>query len=307
MSHKEKKKHESDGNNSEKCDNEKFKENFMRGEIYHGVVNPEVKKSIKEKAALFKFFYFDEKLYFALFDYKCLYYSITPQEEVLKMNAELNPSLEFNDVYSLMNFLKENLIVQSRAISIKYRERNNEKKKSTIYEFNFFSKVDILSIKWCVKCMKMDMEYVEELSQLIFIYPMHNLLLGIGSLINNEGDTLRINGRITYEDAKLMLKCNYLGKKCGFTQSIIKLLNLSANVVNGGKYNTILDNGEEKKNKGKGTKFGGPGKKKKVEKMEFTFDYNEPITQESSENVGSDNIYKENPDRVKKKKKKAFL
>ena len=241
-----------------------------------------------------------------MYDYRNIYYSITPKEEVLKINEELNPSLEFNDVYSLMSFLKENLIVQSHAISIRHKEKENDKKKYPIHEFYFYSKVDILTIKWVVRCIKMEVEYIEELSQLIFLYPIHNLLIGIGSLINNEGDTLRINGRITYEDAKLMLKCNYLGKKCGFTQLIIKLLNLSANVVNGGKYNTVLDTGEEKKYKGKGVKF-GPGKKKKVEKTEFTFDYDENVTQDSSDNYGNDNLYKENNDKIKKKKKKSFL
>ena len=86
MSHKDKKKRDKDDIHFERCDCEKFKDNFMRGEIYHGVVIPEVKKAIKEKASLFKFFYFDEKLYFTLYDYKGIYYSMTPQEEVLKIN-----------------------------------------------------------------------------------------------------------------------------------------------------------------------------------------------------------------------------
>ena len=141
----------------------------MRGEIYHGVLIPDNRERIKEKAALFKFFYFDEKLYFTLFDYKCIFYSIIPKEEVLKINEDLNPSLEFNDVSALMNFLKENLIVKSKAISIRHKEKIYEKKKSVINEFYFNSKVDILSIKWTVRCLKMNYEYIDELSQIIFI------------------------------------------------------------------------------------------------------------------------------------------
>ena len=267
---------------------------------------PENKLVIREKACLFKFFYFDEKLYFALYDYKSIFYSINTKEEVLKINQDYNPSLEFNDVSSLMSFLKENLIIKCKSVILRHREKVYEKKKIVVHEFNFFAKVDILSIKWGFKCQRMDLEDVEPLSQIVFIYPMHNLLLGIGSLINNEGDTLRINGRITYEDAKLMLKCNYLGKKCGFTQSIIKLLNLSSNVVNAGKYSSQINNIDDKnETKGRKSKFGGPGKKKKTEKVEFTEDLGDHTTQESEQNDIIFNAEKEKE--RKKKKKKNFL
>ena len=92
-------------------------------EIYHGILIFEKREDLKEKASLFKFFYFDEKLYFALFDNKSIFYSIIPREDVLKINKDLNPSLEFNDVFSLINFLKENLIVKNKSLAIRYKEK----------------------------------------------------------------------------------------------------------------------------------------------------------------------------------------
>ena len=137
---------------------------------------------------------------------------------------------------------------------------------------------------------------------------MHNLLLGIGSLINNEEDTFRVNGEITYEDAKLMLKCNYLEKKCGFSQSIIKLLHLSSNVVNGGKFSTIMNIGEEK---GKKSKISGTGRKRKGEKITFTEDLGDHTTEENFAELNENNNYvdfkKEKVKNKNKKKEKKIL
>ena len=42
---------------------------------------------------------------------------------MLKINKDLNPSLEFNDVLSLINFLKENLILKNKSLAIRYKEK----------------------------------------------------------------------------------------------------------------------------------------------------------------------------------------
>ena len=52
-----------------KFDTKNFKENFLKGEMYHGIlVNQKEINKIKssEKTVLFKFFYFQNKLYFIL-------------------------------------------------------------------------------------------------------------------------------------------------------------------------------------------------------------------------------------------------
>ena len=77
-------------------------------------------------------------------------------------------------------------------------------------------------IKWLTKCEKVPSSFVSELSQCIFINPIHNFLLGIGNLINIPNNITKNNSTgmyngISIEDAKIMVKCNYLGKKVGFS------------------------------------------------------------------------------------------
>ena len=240
-----------------KFDKKSFKENFIKGEMYHGIlIDPKEINKIKstEKTILFKFFYHQNKLFFTLYDYCNIYYSITEDKEILDINKELNPSLEFKDLYSLIAFLKENLILQNKNLIITFEEKDKNKENESnenintdnvdkiYYEFVLNSMVDILSIKWLAKCEKVPSSYVSELSQCIFINPIHNFLLGIGNLINIPNNIIKNNSTgmyngISIEDAKIMVKCNYLGKKVGFSSSIIDLLNNSSCVVNGIKNN----------------------------------------------------------------------
>jgi len=104
--------------------------------------------------------------------------------------------------------------------------------------------VDILSIKWIFKCEKVPFSFISDLSQCIFINPNHNFLLGIDNLINMPNNMIKNNttgiyNGISIKDAKIMIKCNYLGKKIGFNSSIIDLLNSSSCVVNGIRNSTI--------------------------------------------------------------------
>ena len=257
----------------EKFDIKAFKENFLKGEMYHGIlVDPKEINKIKnaEKTILFKFFYHQNKLFFILYDYSNIYYSINEDKEILEINKKLNPSLEFKDLYSLISFLKENLILQNKNLIITFEERDNDKEneskeninsdneESFYYDFMLNSMVDILSIKWIAKCEKIPNAYVSELSQCIFINPIHNFLLGIGNLINIPSNLMKNNNTgiyngISIDDAKIMVKCNYLGKKIGFNSSIIDLLNTSSSVVNGIKNNLTDEqiNDEEGKNNNK--------------------------------------------------------
>ena len=281
--------------NEPKIDIKKFKENFIKGEMYHGVlVNQKDINKIKstEKTVLFKFFYFQNKLYFILYDYLDIYYSIIPDKDILDTNKSLNSSLEFKDISSLIDFLKENLIIKNKNMIITYEEKemsddleskeniNPENINKTYYEFNLNSMVDILSIKWVFKCEKLPNNYIADLSQCIFINPIHNFLLGIGNLINIPNNLLKnsstglYNG-ISIDDAKLMIKCNYLGKKVGFSSSIIDLLNTSSSVVNGIRSTIEKSSEEDEENKAKKKqqinkkKFWGPMKHRKGEKVIF--------------------------------------
>ena len=334
-----------------KFDKKSFKENFIKGEMYHGIlIDPKEINKIKstEKTILFKFFYHQNKLFFILYDYCNIYYSIIEDKEILEINKELNPSLEFKDLYSLISFLKENLILQNKNLIITFDEKDKNKENESnenintdnidkiYYEFMLNSMVDILSIKWLAKCEKVPSNFVSELSQCIFINPIHNLLLGIGNLINIPNNIMKNNSTgmyngISIEDAKIMVKCNYLGKKIGFSSSIIDLLNNSSCVVNGIKNNATdeqINDEEGKINKKKSqvmnkkNKLWGAMKHRKGEKITFCEDLEEeqePVTQTNSSGLifsldkNIDEIGEMSPkkeaqiQKEKKKKKKHFI
>ena len=330
-----------------KLDVKKFKENFIKGEMFHGIlVNQKEINKIKssEKTVLFKFFYFQNKLYFILYDYADIYFCIKEDKDILDTNKSLNSSLEFKDISSLIDFLKENLIIKNKNLIITYEEKemssdedskeniSPENMNKTYYEFSINSMVDILSIKWVFKCEKIYHGFIAELSQCIFINPIHNFLLGIGNLINNPNTIMKntstglYNG-ISIDDAKLMVKCNYLGKKVGFTTSIIDLLSTSSSTVNGVKslsYDRINDDDEDNKAKkkqqiNKKNKYWGPMKHRKGEKVIFCEEAEEKITQTCStealtlnekmfnENDISLSQKESNVIKDKKKKKKHFI
>ena len=338
-----------DKENEPKFDLKRFKENFIKGEMYHGIlVNQKEINKIKsqEKTVLFKFFYFQNKLYFILYDYLDIYFSITEDKDILDTNKSLNSSLEFKDISSLIDFLKDNLIIKNKNMIMTYEEKemssDGESKENIspeniykiYYEFILNSMVDILSIKWVFKCEKIYKNFVGDLSQCIFINPIHNFLLGIGNLINIPNNLMKnsstglYNG-ISIDDAKIMVKCNYLGKKVGFTPSMIDLLSNSSYIVNGVK-STIVektneDDGDKKskkQNMNKKNKYWGPMKHRKGEKVIFceeTNDDNDKVFPSGSsdlmmlnENNGGENdmvlSQKESSAiKDKKKKKKHFI
>jgi hypothetical protein len=336
--------------NEPKFDLKKFKEYFVKGEMYHGILvnQKEINKiNSSEKTVLFKFFYFQNKLYFILYDYIDIFFSITDDKDILDMNKSLNSSLEFKDISSLIDFLKDNLIIKNKNLIITYEEKemsNDVESKENIspenmnkkyYEFNLNSIVDILSIKWLFKCEKILNIFVGDLSQCIFINPIHNFLLAIGNLINNPNTLMKNNSTglyngISIDDARIMVKCNYLGKKVGFSSSIIDLLSSSSYIVNGIKKTQFDNNNEEDEDKrakkkqqiNKKNKYWGPMKHRKGEKIIFceeTDDKVDKITQSGStdlimlnENNGEENngilSQKESSAlKDKKKKKKHFI
>ena len=330
-----------------KYDLRNLRDSFIKGEMYHGIlVNQKEINKIKssEKTVLFKFFYFQNKLYFILYDYVDIYFSITEDKDILDTNKSLNSSLEFKDISSLIDFLKENLIIKNKNLIITYEEKemsNDEEFKENIspenmnktyYEFIFNSIVDILSIKWVLKCEKIPNNLVPNLSQSIFINPIHNFLLGIGNLINYQNAIIKntstglYNG-ISVDDAKIMVKCNYLGKKVGFTSSLIDLLSCSSYVVNGIK-NSINDRineeDEDKKAKkkqqiNKKNKYWGPMKHRKGEKIIFCEETEDKVIQsgpsdilmsneiDNAENEGFLSQKESSNVKDKKKKKKHFI
>jgi hypothetical protein len=330
-----------------KFDKKSFRDNFIKGEMYHGIlINPKEINKIKstEKTVLFKFFYHQNKLFFVLYDYSNIYYSINEDKEILELNKTLNPSLEFKDLYSLISFLKENLILENQNLTISFEEKDKENESNEnintdnvekiYYEFMLNSMVDILSIKWIAKCEKIPFIFVNELAQCIFINPIHNFLLGIGNLINipnnlmKNSNTGMYNG-ISIEDAKIMIKCNYLGKKIGFSPSIIDLLNNSSSVVNGIK-NTIINeqnDDEESKNNNKKkqqiykkNKLWGTMKHRKGEKIIFceedeeenaskqnSIDIGVPLDKNSNDAEIISPLKQTGITKDKKKKKKKFI
>lgn len=232
----------------EKFDIKNFKENFLPGELFHGILidQKEINKiNTTEKTILFKFYYIQNKLYFCLYDYKNIFYNIIDDKEILAKNKDLNSSVEFQNILSLINFLKENLILQNKNLILFYKEKktetdNNHNNHKISYEITLNSMINKLLIKWVFNCEKVPENFIENLSQNLFINPVHNCLLGLGNLINDPNNIIQnsstgFNTGISIKDALMMIKCNYLGKKIGFSSSIIDLLNNSSKVVNGYK------------------------------------------------------------------------
>ena len=331
-----------------KFDKKMFKENFLKGEIYHGIlINSKEINKIKttEKTILFKFFYHQNKLFFILYDYSNIFYTILEDKEILEINKSLNPSLEFKDLNSLISFLKENLILQNKNLIITFEEKeldkenesneniNTDNMEKIYYKFIFNSMVDILSIKWICKCEKVPFSFISDLSQCIFINPIHNFLLGIGNLINMPNNMIKNNttgmyNGISIEDAKIMIKCNYLGKKIGFNSSIIDLLNSSSCVVNGINNSNFdeqksddddKNNNKKKQAINKKNKLWGAMKHRKGEKITFCEEVEEHITQSNSSDLVLSIDKKESESGIispskdiaapkeKKKKKKKFI
>jgi len=342
---------EESNESKQKFDKKAFKENFIKGEMYHGIlIDTKDINKIKtvEKTILFKFFYYQKQLFFILYDYSNIYYSIKEDKEILDLNKELNPSLEFKDLSSLIAFLKENLIFQNKNLIITYEEKDinleNESKENintdniekNYYEFKLNSMVDILSIKWIFKCEKIPSSFVSELAQCIFINPIHNFILGIGNLINipnnlmKNSNTGMYNG-ISIEDAKIMIRCNYLGKKIGFSPSVIDLLSSSSCIVNGIKINNIDEQSnkedakklnQKKRAINKKNQMWGGLKHRKGEKVTFCEDVEEEsntrpnsnptdlltlVEKDTSDNGVISHSKEANTNKDKKKKKKKFI
>ena len=342
---------EESNESKQKFDKKAFKENFIKGEMYHGIlidIKDINKIKTVEKTILFKFFYYQKQLFFILYDYSNIYYSIKEDKEILDLNKELNPSLEFKDLSSLIAFLKENLIFQNKNLIITYEEKDinleNESKENintdniekNYYEFKLNSMVDILSIKWIFKCEKIPSSFVSELAQCIFINPIHNFILGIGNLINipnnlmKNSNTGMYNG-ISIEDAKIMIRCNYLGKKIGFSPSVIDLLSSSSCIVNGIKINNIDEQSnkddakklnQKKRAINKKNQMWGGLKHRKGEKVTFCEDVEEEsntrpnsnptdlltlVEKDTSDNGVISPSKEANTNKDKKKKKKKFI
>ena len=342
---------EESNESKQKFDKKAFKENFIKGEMYHGIlIDTKDINKIKtvEKTILFKFFYYQKQLFFILYDYSNIYFSIKEDKEILDLNKELNPSLEFKDLSSLIAFLKENLIFQNKNLIITYEEKDinleNESKENintdniekNYYEFKLNSMVDILSIKWIFKCEKIPSSFVSELAQCIFINPIHNFILGIGNLINipnnlmKNSNTGMYNG-ISIEDAKIMIRCNYLGKKIGFSPSVIDLLSSSSCIVNGIKINNIDEQSnkddakklnQKKRAINKKNQMWGGLKHRKGEKVTFCEDVEEEsntrpnsnptdlltlVEKDTSDNGVISPSKEANTNKDKKKKKKKFI
>ena len=342
---------EESNESKQKFDKKAFKENFIKGEMYHGIlIDTKDINKIKtvEKTILFKFFYYQKQLFFILYDYSNIYYSIKEDKEILDLNKELNPSLEFKDLSSLIAFLKENLIFQNKNLIITYEEKDinleNESKENintdniekNYYEFKLNSMVDILSIKWIFKCEKIPSSFVSELAQCIFINPIHNFILGIGNLINipnnlmKNSNTGMYNG-ISIEDAKILIRCNYLGKKIGLSPSVIDLLSSSSCIVNGIKINNIDEQSnkedakklnQKKRAINKKNQMWGGLKHRKGEKITFCEDVEEEsntrpnsnptdlltlVEKDTSDNGVISPSKEANTNKDKKKKKKKFI
>jgi hypothetical protein len=135
---------------------------FRESEIYTGKIKSLNNKNVEGNNVLFRCCVNenDSTLCFLLYDYRTLYFCRQNFDEINKLNKEINSSLEFSDINSLLNFLLENLIRAENNLSI---IQNN-----TIFSFEIL--VDIIKVKWMFKCDRLGFMENDQVNKQIINY-----------------------------------------------------------------------------------------------------------------------------------------
>src|SRR5690242_13184956 len=124
-----------------------IKKIFTHSEIFTGKLK-EIDNVKCDHNILFRCCKYDSTLSFLMYDFKHLYFSQQSFPQVQKLNQEINPSLEFNDIHTLINFLLDNVIKIENGLLITLEQENNT--------INFDILVDIVKVRWRFNCEKME-------------------------------------------------------------------------------------------------------------------------------------------------------
>lgn len=171
-------------------------------------------------------------LCFLLYDFKDLYFSQAEFSKVQELNKELNHSLEFNDINSLLNFLFDHVIRKDRDLTLT-REGN---------KFEFEVLVDIIKVKWVFNCHKLPIDAIYEIIQELFIKPMLNVMLSFQNFLSNERVTNnnQINKvEIHVNDVKSLTDNLEVNKLRNFNKNMAYLLSESTTRLASHRFNEI--------------------------------------------------------------------
>lgn len=176
----------------------------------------------------------DKYLYFLLYDFKSLYYSMQSFDEIQKLNQELNPSLEFNDVENLINFLIESILKIENHLSISLSCDNDS------IEINFEVLYNIIKVKWSFNCEILDLNIENNyiLLQDLFVKPIINILFSFQQFISNEknivsNSTSTLNkSELNLSDVELVLGNIFVNKQKNFDKNLLRLTQESTKKIN---------------------------------------------------------------------------
>ena len=143
-----------------------FKFYFFNSEMFLG----KIKANSEEKNVLFRTNIFDDKFHFLLYDFCSLYYSNQEFDNISKYHLHENPSIEFKDTLTLIEFIQEKILKVDDENRTILQEDN-----SFIFE-NF---VNIIKVKWRFECdiTHINTPKVSDIIQNLFVKPLLNTLL----------------------------------------------------------------------------------------------------------------------------------
>ena len=285
---------------------------FSNMNVYHGVLE----RKSGAHSILFRLCYYNSYLHFLIYDYMAIYYSKQTNHEIQKMNASLNPSLEFSEVNSLISFLTDSIMTNQ---NIRFTEK---KGKNSNRVFTIEILVEILTVKWIFDCCEVQNDD-NELAQSLFIKPVNNSLITFGMMVNKDNEILGKN-ILKYSEVLSLVGENFIEKKRGFTtllSSIIKESSMKINknfevIKEGKEIKGVKEKKEsskkEKKTTSSSKKNSKKSSKKKNSKANIEKDENmkgkesKEIRGNEKEDIKIDGIDSKNP-KSKKRKKIKFI
>jgi hypothetical protein len=116
-------------------------------------------------------------LNFIVYDFEKMYICQQDFNRISSLNKELNPSLEFEEIESLLNFLLENLLKSEKQIHI---TRNEER----VYCFEVL--VEIVNLKWLFECKEINCLDCTYLIQDLFAKPLLGILFCFQNYLSDE-------------------------------------------------------------------------------------------------------------------------
>jgi hypothetical protein len=121
--------------------------------------NNQKKINIDDKFLMFRYIYKTDCFYTLFYELNGeIYISKQSEKEIIDINSNLNPWLDFSEINSLLNFLQKNLFSLSKDFLVFKNDKNN---------FFFESLIGTIKIKWKFSAIKLN-EKVSILKKKLF-------------------------------------------------------------------------------------------------------------------------------------------